>query len=331
MIIVPTVSVVLNCYNQSQYVDEAVHSVLDQTFGDFELLIVDNGSTDDTPDLLEAYRSDPRVRLFLHRRNEPVSKRFNQAVAEANGEFISFLYSDDRLLPDKLERQTSRFAQLGPEYGVVYSPPLGENALNGKRWQSASVGTSGDAFADLMLRYGAGQIDMVSPLTRRECLLEHRFDESVFAEGEGVFLRIALTYRFSYVDEPLVVLRDHLFNAGKAISRNREIHAATVARLRAHPALDAQRRALVDRYQAKVLRSYAWQGARLGAEPSWVGGCLKDAIKLSVRDSVSLRSVAALGLIALPPRLRRAVNRAGNLVTRPVGNPVLIDEYVGLS
>src|SRR3954453_13254205 len=98
----PRVSVVLNCYNQGQYVAEAVESVLGQTYPDFELLAVDNGSTDEKPRGLSRYADHPRVRLFLHRDNVSITRRFNQAVAEAKGEFVSFLYSDDYYLPTKL-------------------------------------------------------------------------------------------------------------------------------------------------------------------------------------------------------------------------------------
>src|SRR5260221_11626849 len=97
----PRVSVILNCYNQSEWVAESIESVLNQTFHDFELIVVDNGSTDRTAEIVRAYSSDPRVRLYLHQENIPISKRFNEALDAAQGEFISFLYSDDYYLPKK--------------------------------------------------------------------------------------------------------------------------------------------------------------------------------------------------------------------------------------
>src|SRR3954451_6824906 len=135
----PRVSVILNCYNQAEWVAEAVESVLNQTFRDFELLIVDNGSTDGTPKILQSYASDPRVRLSLHQENVAISRRFNEAVDAARGEFVSFLYSDDYYLPQKLERQVALFDQLGPEYGVVYGPSLVKNDLTGEQWHASSI------------------------------------------------------------------------------------------------------------------------------------------------------------------------------------------------
>src|SRR4051812_20338057 len=116
----PRVSVILNCYNQSEWVAQAVESVLAQTFRDFELIVVDNGSTDKTPEILKSYSSDARVRLFCHKDNVAISRRFNEAVDASSGEFISFLYSDDWYLPNKLQKQVALFDQLGPEYGVIY-------------------------------------------------------------------------------------------------------------------------------------------------------------------------------------------------------------------
>src|SRR5947208_2116898 len=144
----PRVSVILNCYNQCQWVAEAVESVLNQTFRDFELLIVDNGSSDKTPEILKAYSSDPRVRLFLHKENVAISRRFNEAVDAARGEFISFLYSDDYYLPRKLEKQVALLDQLGSEYGVVYGPSLVKNELTGEQWTSNSIRASGHIFKD---------------------------------------------------------------------------------------------------------------------------------------------------------------------------------------
>lgn len=149
----PRVSVILNCYNQGKYVSEAVESVLGQTYPAFELLAMDNGSTDETPEILKRYAGHRKVRLFLNRDNVSITCRFNQAVSQAKGEFISFLYSDDYYLPTKLERQVECFNRLGPDYGVVYSPGFGLNSLTGATWQYGSIGLSGDIFRLMMEEY----------------------------------------------------------------------------------------------------------------------------------------------------------------------------------
>ena len=130
----PTVSVVLNCYNHEQYVGEAIESVLAQTFRDFELILIDNGSTDGSRRVMQSF-DDDRIRLILHDENQSISRRLNEGVAAANGEFVSILYSDDLFLPHKLERQLAIFSELPDEYGVVYAPPIRFNQLTGARWK----------------------------------------------------------------------------------------------------------------------------------------------------------------------------------------------------
>src|SRR5688572_7176042 len=95
----PKVSVVLCTYNQAPYLAEAIESVLSQTHRNFELIVVDNGSTDGSQELLADYAADPRVRLQLHRENGPVTRRLNEAMACASGEYVSVLYADDYYLP----------------------------------------------------------------------------------------------------------------------------------------------------------------------------------------------------------------------------------------
>ena len=87
----PRVSVILSSYNQVAYLDGAIASVLTQTLDSLELIIVDNGSTDGSHELLRKYTADPRIRLMLHDRNEAVTRRLNGAIASATGDFVSIL------------------------------------------------------------------------------------------------------------------------------------------------------------------------------------------------------------------------------------------------
>ena len=327
----PTVSVVLNCYNHERYVGEAIESVLGQTLTDVELIAIDNGSTDGSASVLKAYASDERVRLLLHSSNEAISRRLNQGVAAARGTFVSFLYSDDFYLPTKLARQVEVFRSLDASYGVVYGPALGQNDVTGARWQYPNLAASGDVFEAFMSQHRFGQIDMISPLTRRDCLLQHRFHEDIFAEGEAIFLRLALTHRFAFLDEPLAVIRDHGGNAGKAIKRNCEFTRAAIAKMRDEPTLSPARRGLLDRFEGMLLTNYAWQGMRLDGDVRWARLCLREAANLSVRNLAHPRAIATAGLMLLPKRARGAVNRVGHALKNPSANAVYIEEYEGLS
>ena len=115
----PAVSVVMPVYNSEKYVAEAIESILGQTFSDFELIIVDDGSQDRSSEIIREYvRRDERVRLLRQDRNSGVSCARNRGSDDAGGEFVAFMDSDDVSLPTRLEKQ-SRFLQEHPEIGAV--------------------------------------------------------------------------------------------------------------------------------------------------------------------------------------------------------------------
>jgi glycosyltransferase involved in cell wall biosynthesis len=104
----PQVSVIIPTYNRGRIIKEAVDSVLAQDYKDFELIVVDDGSTDNTSDVLAPYGDDIRV---LFQENKGVSAARNRGIAEASGRFIAFLDSDDLWLPQKLSAQVEFFNQ----------------------------------------------------------------------------------------------------------------------------------------------------------------------------------------------------------------------------
>jgi len=184
------VSVVLCGYNQAAYVAEAVESVLSQTHSNLELIVVDNGSTDGSQGLLMRYRGAPRIQLLLHADNAPVTVRLNDAIARTSGEYVSMLYADDFYLPHKLERQVQEFMQLGPDYGLVYSPGYRLNVETRHRWVDRSLKRSGDILEEMFVRhFTEGFINPIAPLIRRECFIRYPFHEDMFNEGESIFWR----------------------------------------------------------------------------------------------------------------------------------------------
>ena len=112
----PTVSVIIATYNQAQYVSEAIRSVLGQTYSEFELIVVDDGSTDETP-LILAGIQDPRMRV-IWQPNAGLSAARNTGLRESSAPLVSFLDSDDYFLPDKLE-VLSGFLEDHSDIGLV--------------------------------------------------------------------------------------------------------------------------------------------------------------------------------------------------------------------
>lgn len=278
----PRVSILLCSYNQAPYLPQAIQSVLAQTCRDWELILVDNGSTDRSPEIAASFRDHPQIRVFLHRENRPITVRFNEGVRAARGAFIAFLYSDDLYLPGKLERQLELFEKLPPEFGVVYAPSRFRNQKTGREWQAPYRLLCGPALARLLLDRNCCYPDMITPLTRRECFLRHPFDETIFAEGEAIFLRIALTHSFYMDAEPVTISRDTGENRGRAIPVNVRYHMASLERLRADSAFDiVDFGSLLRTHQALVWRDNAYAFARMGGDRAWVNSSLRRAAALS--------------------------------------------------
>lgn len=310
----PLVSVVLCSYNQGQYISSAVESVVGQTYPNWELVVVDNGSTDDTKDRLQRYQADPRIKLLLCDENRPVTRRLNEAIAASRGELVSLLYSDDYYLPHKLEHQVALFSQVGPDYGVVYSPGYRLHVRTGAMTMDRSLRTSGEMLESLLIHHADGFINPISPLIRRACFERYPFQEDLFVEGESINLRFALTFKFYYLDEPLVVMREHDSNIGKAIKANVARLMIVLDRLERHPALPPSALPWVAVFRSRILRDAGWQGVRVADDIPWARECYRRAIAVHPPQQFHPRVVVGRALACMPARGRKILNRVANRV-----------------
>ena len=137
------VTVYLACHNYEEYVEQSIESVLAQTYTDYELVLVDDGSTDGTSDLVERLFDDPRIRLF-RKQNEGLARSRNYSIEHAQGEWLAFLDHDDVWLPRKLELQVGAMQSSGCEMSCsdgyigsgAYNPS--ENVPKSKRINNLS-------------------------------------------------------------------------------------------------------------------------------------------------------------------------------------------------
>ncbi len=134
----PRVSVVIPTYNSAKYLPQAINSVLQQTYSDYELIIINDGSTDNTPEVIQPYLELATVRYFSQE-NLGVSAARNRGLKEAQGELIAFLDADDIYFPDKLQAQVAMF-DAHPNIGIVNSgfrviKEDGEPIMDVQRWQ----------------------------------------------------------------------------------------------------------------------------------------------------------------------------------------------------
>ena len=114
----PKISVIIPTHNRAWSIRRAIESVLSQSFEDFELLIVDDGSTDQTQDILKTFK-DFRIQVIKLKKGQGVSKARNEGIAQAQGEWLAFLDSDDEWLPHKLKAQWD-YVSLRPKIKVVH-------------------------------------------------------------------------------------------------------------------------------------------------------------------------------------------------------------------
>jgi glycosyltransferase involved in cell wall biosynthesis len=125
----PKVSVLIPTYNYAHFLDEAIGSVLAQSFQDFELIIVDDKSTDDTLEVVSKYLDDPRVKIFVNEKNLGLVANFNKTLEFASGEYIKYLLADDKLHPEILEK----YVKILDEYPGVSLVTAGSATFGGKQ------------------------------------------------------------------------------------------------------------------------------------------------------------------------------------------------------
>jgi glycosyltransferase involved in cell wall biosynthesis len=199
----PTVSVVITAYNYGLFLPEAIESVLRQTFKDLEVIVVDDGSTDNTSEVILPYLSNPCFR-YIRKENGGQASAKNRGVNESKGEFIAFLDADDVWFPTKLEKQMPFFSD--PKVGVVYSKRVLIDTEGNERPFEHPRLYRGRVLNQIFIN---NFVCFSSVIIKRECFEKiGTFDETLpMAIDYDLWLRIALHYHFDYVDEPLVKYR----------------------------------------------------------------------------------------------------------------------------
>ena len=190
---VTQISVIIPAHNAEKTIRETVESVLHQTFSNFELIVINDSSTDSTLDIITSIQ-DPRIKVFSCKNGNAGASR-NVGISNASGEFVAFLDADDIWTPEKLERQIQALEE-NPEAAVAYTwidciDEFGNFLRHGSHFS-----ISGDVLAELLLR---NFLDNGSnPLIRTKALSEvGGFDESLTnGEDWDMYLRLALRYHF---------------------------------------------------------------------------------------------------------------------------------------
>jgi glycosyltransferase involved in cell wall biosynthesis len=208
----PLVSVIIPAYNAEAFVQQTLSSVIAQTYRRLEILVVDDGSKDSTPEIVEtAAKLDNRIRL-LRQRNEGVATARNMAIHYSSGELIAPLDADDIWYPEKIARQVECLQDCPPEVGVIYTWSAAMAADGSLYGAAACARQEGDVFATMLYQNFIGNASV--PLIRRACINRvGGYDAGLRAHhAEGcedwdLTLRLAEHYRYRVVPEFLVGYR----------------------------------------------------------------------------------------------------------------------------
>ena len=204
------VSVIIPTYNGSNTILRAINSVLNQTYSNLELIIVDDCSKDNTFEVIKSV-GDKRVKVLRHKKNRGGSAARNTGIKEAKGEYIAFLDDDDEWLSEKVEKQVEYLKNKESSLckGVVCSYMI----LSGKKWRTVIQTKEGDLREDIFLMrlsLAAGSCLMV----RKEIFNDiGMFDESYLRHQDMEFvLRFLRKYKLAVVREPLAKIYGHSGN-----------------------------------------------------------------------------------------------------------------------
>lgn len=205
----PTVSVIIPTYNRSALLPKAIESVLAQTYKDYELIVIDDGSTDDTRERLKPYTE--RIRYF-YQHNGGASAAQNKGIEVARGKWVSVLASDDVWLPTKLARQLETLAALGNEFGACFTDCsyMGDPSGRPSVFEQAGFRTNSEfGQLDNPARYILGTYPAIyfqSLIVLRSLLKEAKgFDDAIgVSEDRDLIFRLTFKTKFCFVSAPLV-------------------------------------------------------------------------------------------------------------------------------
>lgn len=233
-----TSSIIIPAYNQARYLSQAIESALCQSAAIVEIIVVDDGSTDETPEVVARYARHPSLRA-IRQPNAGLPAARNRGAREATGDYLCFLDSDDWLAPDKIRSQAA-ILDADPDVALAYcdivtvdeaGQPLPE------QYTVAQAGRvlSGDIFPSLMI---GGYFPPHTVLLRRDVFTEAGgFDPTLGGHADyDLWLRVAATHRAVFVEERLAYYRTHPTSMSKDGLHMSESRLATLCKVaRQHP------------------------------------------------------------------------------------------------
>jgi glycosyltransferase involved in cell wall biosynthesis len=210
----PKVSVIIPTYNRAAPLQKATASVLSQTFQDFEVIVVDDASPDNTGDMVRSF-GDQRIRYIRHEVNKGEGAARNTGILHSKGEYLAFLDDDDEWFPDKLRKQVALLDHSPLNVGVIYTGYRKIDTTTGSTLLDLVPSKRGNIFNDLLQD---NCIATTTVLVRRQCFDKAGlFEEGVaFGADYDMWIRVSREFHIDYIKEPLVNYYIH----GNNVTRN---------------------------------------------------------------------------------------------------------------
>src|SRR5690348_17923923 len=252
----PKISVVIPTQNRAEFLRAAIQSVLNQTFQDFEIIIIDDASVDETANVIQSFE-DPRIRYVRHETKGGQGATRNAGIRQASGEYIALLDDDDEWLPEKLERQSGVLDRSPLKVGLVYTGFSKIDTNSRQLIHTIIPRKRGSIFNDMCTDNWIGTCSTV--MLRKQCFdVVGLFDESLAAGADyDLWLRISKDFDIEYVTEALVLYRMH----GHSISTNNDSQIQGVeGLLRKHGRVLAQHRKSYSSFHLALGVYYCYRG-----------------------------------------------------------------------
>ncbi len=272
--VVPRVSVIIATYNNAHYILEAIASVFNQTYTSYEVIVIDDGSTDNTRAVLEPYLDQIR---YVYQENQGVSHARNLGLEMAGGEFITFLDADDFFLPDKLAKQVACFDAC-PSLGIVHSG-----------WRL--VDETGEKISDIELWHGSLELDLetwvvwkpvtISMMFRRSWIQSAGGFDTRWHHGEDIDLILRLSVNGCeavWLPKVTYCYRQHRHNATRKSAQQAASMMLVLDNFFSRPNLSSSIRKLEGKSRYYTLSWLAWQAHRNG-DLVEMGRYLQQALK----------------------------------------------------
>lgn len=210
----PLVSVIMPSYNHEKFISTAIRSVLDQTFSDFELIIIDDASQDTSREIIKNFKEkDDRIHTIFHKKNRGIARTLNEGIARSKGEYVAFLASDDVWISNKLKYQLRILNSNKNKDIIIWSEGL---IINEKGIPTGELFTqkyrnpkrkSGYIFEELLQ---GNFIFGSSFIAKKENLKNFKFNECFkYLNDWQYYVDLSKKYEYYYIPKPLAMYRIH--------------------------------------------------------------------------------------------------------------------------